>query len=141
MSRTRDWSLAFGISFGLAGIAPPALAHHSFAMFDFEKTVSIEGTIRQFQWTNPHVVIWVDVPSAEGEEPKLWAVEITSPGNLMRAGWTKRSFNPGDRVSVSLGPLRNGRTGGAFQGAKNLTTGEDLVYDYAKLAQVQGGRE
>jgi hypothetical protein len=141
MSRIRDCSLAFGISFGLTGSALPAHAHHSFAMFDFETTVTIEGTIRQFQWTNPHVVIWVDVPGAEDEEPELWAVEITSPGNLMRAGWTKRSFNPGDRVSVSLGPLRNGRTGGAFRGARNLTTGEDLMYDYAKLAQVQGGRK
>jgi hypothetical protein len=116
-----------------------AHAHHSFAMFDFERTVTIEGTIRQFQWTNPHVVIWVDVPGQAGGEPQLWGVEVTSPGNLLRAGWTKRSFNTGDEVSISIGPLRDGRSGGAFRAARNFTTGESLEYDYARLAHVQSG--
>lgn len=141
MSHILKKSLTIGFLAGSVYAAAPALAHHSFAMFDFQKTLTIEGTIREFQWTNPHVVIWVDVPSEDGGEPELWGVEITSPGNLLRAGWTKRSLNPGDRVSVTMGPLRNGDNGGAFRAAKNLTSGEDLVYDYARLAQVQGTPE
>lgn len=90
----------------------PALAHHSVAMFDMAHTVRMSGTIKVFEWTNPHTVIWF---VTDDEKQALWPVETTSPGNLMRSGWTKHSLNPGDKVTVALHPLRDGRNGGALE--------------------------
>jgi hypothetical protein len=126
-----------GLVVGLAAFALPALGHHSFGMIDAERSVTLEGTIRRFDWSNPHVLIWVDVPQ-QGGEPVIWGIETTSPGNLQRAGWTKRSFNPGDEVSITISPLRNGAPGGAFRAAENRSTSETLEYDYLRLGQVQG---
>ena len=122
----------------LAACALPAVGHHSFGMFDTDANLTLQGTIRRFDWNNPHVLIWVDV-AQEGAEPVVWGVETTSPGKLQRAGWTKRSFNPGDAVSITISPLRNGGPGGAFRAAENRSTGQILEYDYLKLGQVQAG--
>ncbi len=126
-----------GLSVGLMSFAAPTFSHHSFAMFDFDKIMTIEGTVEQFQWTNPHVVIWINADAENGAESKIWGIELTSPGNLTRAGWTKRSLNPGDRVSVMMSPLRSGNAGGAFRTATLVDTGENLTYDWSRLAQVQ----
>ena len=91
-----------------------AVAHHSFAMFDFSKKTNIHGTVKEFQWTNPHVVLWVNVPGKPGESAATWSLELTSPGNLTRAGWTRHAFAVGDEVIVELNPLRNGNHGGAL---------------------------
>jgi hypothetical protein len=87
----------------------PVLAHHSFAMFDQKKVVTLEGTVTQFQWTNPHAFIEMDVPG-RGH----WSVELNSPNNLKRQGWTRGALKPGDKVSLRLNPLRNGVRGGLF---------------------------
>jgi hypothetical protein len=131
----KNWT--FGLAIGLLGIVAPTLGHHSFGMFDLARTEILEGTVREFQWTNPHVVIWIDSIPEEGGDPETWAVELTSPGNLQRAGWSKRTFNPGDRVSITMSPLRSGNNGGAFRAMENFTTGESLEYDYTRLGQVQ----
>jgi Family of unknown function (DUF6152) len=88
------------------------LAHHSFAMFDREKEVTLVGTVREFQWTNPHAFIEIDVPDAKGTEK--WSVEMNSPNNLTRQGWKSSTLKPGDKVSVTLNPLRDGKRGGLF---------------------------
>ncbi len=106
-----------------AGLAP-AHAHHSFAMFDFSKTVTITGTVKEFQWTNPHVILWVNAEGAAGESPAVWSLELTSPGNLTRGGWDRKALNAGDKVSVDLNPLRNGNHGGALVKVTNETTGK-----------------
>lgn len=106
-----------------AGVAG---AHHSFAMFEFSKQVSIHGTVKEFQWTNPHVVLWVDVPASAGEAGGTWSLELTSPGNLTRTGWSRRAFAAGDEVVVDLNPLRNGKHGGALVKATLVKTG--VVY-------------
>ena len=113
---------------GVVALSGSAFAHHSFAMFDMtrEKQKTITGTIKEFQWTNPHGVIWIYVPVAGKPQPELWAVELTSPGNLRRAGWTKDSLKVGDRVSAVVNPLRNGGTGGGFQSIKLLDSGKEL---------------
>ncbi len=116
-------ALAGLVAFG--GIAP-AQAHHSFAMFDATKRQTITGTIKELQWTNPHGVVWVYVPVAGNTDPQVWAVELTSPGNLRRAGWTKDSVKPGDKVEVVLNPLRNGETGGGFVSLKFSDSGKEL---------------
>ncbi len=100
------------------------LAHHSFAMFDFAKLVTITGTVKEFQWTNPHVVLWVNADGAAGEAPAVWSLELTSPGNLTRGGWDRKVLNAGDKVSVDLNPLRNGNHGGALVKVTNETTGK-----------------
>ena len=100
-----------------------ASAHHSFAMYDADKVVTLKGQVREFNWTNPHASLLVTVVGTAGKAPQTWNLEMTSPGNLMRAGWTKRMFKPGDRVEVSLNPLRSGENGGEFLSATFTDTG------------------
>jgi hypothetical protein len=118
-----------------AAAGAPALAHHSFAMFDFGKTVVLKGVVKEFQWTNPHVLIWVLADDPAGGPPQLWSAELTSPGNLKRMGWTKRTLNPGDRVEVQISPLRDGSHGGGFRQATLTATGQVLT---AASAPAQG---
>ena len=93
-----------------AGI--PALAHHSFAMFDQRKVMTLEGTVHEFQWTNPHSFIELDV--ASGGRTQRWSIELNSPNNLTRQGWRRTSLRSGERISVRIAPLRNGHPGGLF---------------------------
>lgn len=105
-----------------------ALAHHSFAMYDSTKLVTIDGSVTNFQWTNPHVLLWVTGTSAAGEAPTLWTIELpTSPGNLGRMGWSKHSLKGGDHVLVELNPLRDGKHGGSFKKATIVDTGKVLL--------------
>ena len=92
-----------------AFVAAPALAHHSFAMFDQKKIMTLEGTVTQFQWTNPHAFIELDVPG-KGH----WSIELNSPNNLKRQGWSRSALHPGDRVTLRMNPLRDGKHGGLF---------------------------
>jgi len=94
--------------------ATPALAHHSFAMFDMAKEQTISGTVTDFQWTNPHSWIWLEVPSASGGGGEQWGVEGMSPNFLERRGWSKNTLHRGDKVSVVIHPVKNGGHGGSF---------------------------
>jgi hypothetical protein len=102
----------------------PAVAHHSFAMFDFDKTISCPATVKEFRWTNPHVTLLIEASPKPGDPPEIWSLELTSPGNLTRIGWTHSSFKPGDRIDIQFNPLRDGKHGGAFKQAKVLDTGQ-----------------
>jgi Family of unknown function (DUF6152) len=94
---------------GLSG--PPALAHHSFAMFDRQKPLVLDGKVREFQWTNPHV--WIEMIVVDGRDgASEWGVECTSVNMLKRQGWHHDSLHPGDRVKLLLYPLRDGSHGG-----------------------------
>ncbi len=108
----------------LTALALPASAHHSFAMFDFTKTVTITGTVKEFQWTNPHVVVWVNVEGKDPNKPEVWWLEMTSPGNLTRTGWNRKALSAGDKVVVELNPLRNGDLGGALVKVTLSATGQ-----------------
>ena len=90
-----------------------ALAHHSFAMFDQSKQLPLTGTVHDFQWTNPHAFIDLDVPNTAGGVD-LWKVELNSPNNLRRQGWRSHIMQPGDKVTVVINPLRDGAKGGLF---------------------------
>ncbi len=94
-------------------VAAPALAHHSFAMFERDKEVTLTGTVREFQWTNPHAFIEMDVQGGKGTTEK-WSVELNSPNNLTRQGWKSSMLKAGDKVSVTINPLRDGKKGGLF---------------------------
>jgi hypothetical protein len=93
-------------------LAAPAAAHHSFAMFDQQKIMTLKGTVTEFQWTNPHAFIEMDVPS--GGKTVHWSIELNSPNNLKRQGWKRDSLHRGDKVTLRMNPLRDGRHGGLF---------------------------
>ncbi len=93
--------------------AGSASAHHSFAMFDRSKETTLVGIVREFQWTNPHSWIELDVPSESGGVDR-WSIELNSPNNLSRQGWHSDSIKPGDKVSIVIWPLRSGEKGGLF---------------------------
>jgi Family of unknown function (DUF6152) len=112
--------------------ATPVLAHHSFAMFEPTKTLTFNGTVKTFQWTNPHVILWVLVQPEGGGAAQEWSLETTSPGVLTRAGWTRQSIKAGDRVSVVLSPLRDGSHGGSLNSVTLLDTGQKLVPSFGK---------
>jgi hypothetical protein len=95
----------------LAGIAP-ASAHHSFAMFDRTKNVQLDGTVKDWQFTNPHS--WLQLLVVENGNPVEYGIEGSSVNTLLRIGWGPKTFKPGDKVSVVINPLRDGRKGGAF---------------------------
>jgi hypothetical protein len=90
-----------------------ALGHHSFAMFDQSRQVTLKGTVHEFQWTNPHAWIHLDVPNASGGVDS-WQIELNSPNNLKRQGWKSTSLKPGDAVTLMLNPLKDGTKGGLF---------------------------
>jgi hypothetical protein len=87
-----------------------------------EKTIS--GTIKKFDWTNPHTWIWLDVTNDKGTV-ETWGIEGMSPNYLGRRGWTKNSLKPGDKVSIVVRPMRDGSTGGMFLRA-TLADGREL---------------
>jgi Family of unknown function (DUF6152) len=95
---------------GLSALAALTLgalahAHHSFAMFDNTKTLSVSGTVRDLEWANPHVWLWIDVAGADGKVVS-YGFEGAAPGEMSRnSGWTKRSLVTGDKVTVSYRPL------------------------------------
>jgi hypothetical protein len=99
-------------AFGLFGVAS---AHHSFAMFDMGKTLSIEGTVKDFQWTNPHV--WIEVVASTPDGLKQYSVEGTTVRVLKGAGWKFNTLKPGDKVTVVMNPMRDGSPGGSLVSA------------------------
>lgn len=94
--------------------AKAAWGHHSFAMFDPSHERTLIGTIKEFQWTNPHTWVWLDVASAGGSATEEWGIEGMSPNFLGRRGWSKSTLKPGDKVTVVIHPLKDGSKGGSF---------------------------
>jgi heme/copper-type cytochrome/quinol oxidase subunit 2 len=99
----------------LALSAPAAWAHHSYAMFDRGKTVTLDGTVKQYQWTNPHSWIQVEVPH-DGGGTDEWSVEMGSPFELLRVGWKPTTVKAGDKVTIQIHPTKDGSKGGGFVG-------------------------
>jgi hypothetical protein len=94
-----------------AAAASPAVAHHSFAMFDKSKQLTLLGTVKAFQFTNPHSWIELLVTTPAGGEEE-WTIEALSPNVLVRSGWKRNSLEPGQKVTVSIYPMRDGSHGG-----------------------------
>lgn len=94
--------------FALAMLAPaPALAHHSFAVFDHTRTLTLSGTVTRFQWTNPHGFIELDVRQSDGSI-KHYSIELTSINMMQRVGWRSNMIKAGDTVQVVMAPLLSG---------------------------------
>ena len=101
----------------LVAFSSTALAHHSGAMFDATRTVTLQGTVKAFQWTNPHCFIQLLVKGPDGKKEKEWSVEMGSPGQLYRNGWRPGSLHAGEQVTVVINPLRDGTAGGVYVSA------------------------
>ena len=97
----------------LAGVSAPALAHHSGSMFDPTKTVTLEGTVKEFQYTNPHSWLQIVVVGTDGK-PVEWGFESEGPSTLLRAGIKAKSFTPGEKVTVICHPMKDGRSAGSL---------------------------
>lgn len=106
-------TLRLAAALAALAIAPASShAHHSFAMFDQQAERWIEGTVTEFQWTNPHTFIQVSVQ--QNGRAVVWSLEGGSPNILSRNGWRRTALQPGDKVRILLYPLRNGQPGGSF---------------------------
>ena len=110
----------------VAAFAAPAFAHHSFAMFDAQKTVTLQGTVKEFEWTNPHSWLRVNVKDEKTGAQQLWALELSSPARLITMGMKSDSVHPGDAVSVTFHPMKDGTRGGQFIQA-TLPDGKQVV--------------
>jgi hypothetical protein len=98
-------------------LAPlPAHAHHSYAMFDATKTVALNGTVKQFQFTNPHSWIQVMAPGPNGALAE-WSIQMGAPFELIRAGLGPDTLKPGDKIVVQMHPAKDGVTAGSFLSA------------------------
>ena len=103
-------NIAYLTAIALSGAT--LLAHHSPVMFDMTKTQTLEGTVVEFQWTNPHSSIQMDVQTPNGVE--RWGVEMGSPNSMVKAGWKNNIVKFGDKVTVAVHPLKSGEHGGIF---------------------------
>ena len=112
MRRAALQRLPLQIAVGLLGSAS-ALAHHSYGMFDFQREVTLKGTVKEFQWSNPHV--FIDLVNES--DSVTWSVELSSPSHLVRNGWKPGSLRAGDQITLVIHPLRDGRNGGTYVSA------------------------
>jgi hypothetical protein len=115
------------IAFGMAG---PAWAHHNAAGIDRTKTVTVEGTVKEFKWANPHSWVEIEVPDKKGGI-ETWNAEMTSPAILVKAGWKKTSLAAGDKVKLVVNPMTNGNPGGLFVSI-TLPSGQQLTQQAPK---------
>ena len=122
----RCWPAGLILMFSSAALIVPvqALAHHSYAMFDLKQNVELVGTVKEWQFTNPHSYLQLVVD--ENGAPVEYTIESGSPNTLVRMGWSRQSFKPGDKITISINPLRDGSKGGRMVQA-TLPDGKILV--------------
>ena len=111
-------------SVSLLALAIPSWAHHSHAMYDTAKTVTLVGTVVEFHWANPHTWLYMTVADANGKQTE-WVLEGGGPGTLTRRGWRADIFKPGDKITAVVKPMKDG-TSGALLGT--ITKGDE-TYD------------
>ena len=95
-----------------AAVVAPASAHHSYAMFDVDKNVTVEGTVKEFLWTNPHT--WINLIVMRNGKQTEYPIEMGSVTILAKLGWNPKTLQPGDKVSLTVHPLKSGNPGGDF---------------------------
>ena len=93
-------------------VATAAWAHHSGAGVDRTRTVTLTGVVKEFRWTNPHS--WIDLEVTDKGAATVWSIEMNPPPYLVRSGWKASTLKAGDKVSVTLNPIRTGEPGGIF---------------------------
>jgi hypothetical protein len=113
------------VAIGFVCFSFPAFAHHGNAAYDLDKPITLKGTVTEFAWSNPHVQIYFDMKDDKGKVVH-WASETVSPGMLSRAGWVKDELKPGDGITITLGPAKNGSPVG-YALKIVLTSGKELI--------------
>ncbi len=116
--------IGIAVTLGLASAAGVASAHHSGAMFDHEKKITLKGTVKEFQYTNPHSWLQIMVLGPDGKSTE-WGFEAEGPSTLLRAGIKAKSFMPGDKVTVVCNPMKDGRPAG---GMVSVTKADGTVF-------------
>jgi hypothetical protein len=106
--------------------ACPAIAHHSYAIYQNDKTLALSGTVEAFSWANPHTVLQLVAHANNREGQTRWTIESSAPGILHRFGWTGRSVKRGDRVFVEFSPIRDGSHAGRLHTLTLVDTGKVL---------------
>jgi hypothetical protein len=104
----------FVVAIGLIFVSIPVSAHHGNAEYDEKRPLTLKGTVTEFMWASPHSKIFLDAKDANGSVVH-WSIETLSPGKLARAGWTKDAVKPGDQVTVTFSPAKNGSATGFLQ--------------------------
>lgn len=107
----------------MVALAAPSFAHHSTAMYDMTKTLTLTGKIKEFQYTNPHSWLLVNIESKDGKT-KTWGFEAEGPSTLMRAGIRKSDLTPGMEVTIMTHPMKDGRPAGALMMVKRMSDGK-----------------
>ena len=129
MKSTSKKVVASAAFLGLVAGAYPVAAHHSGTMFDKDKFIVLEGTVKELHWTNPHVAIFIENAAPKPGVPDgLWVVELSSPGNLVRSGWTRTLIKPGEKVTAEVNPLRDGSKGGGLCKITLASSGQSFTY-------------
>jgi Family of unknown function (DUF6152) len=119
--------VAFTVGAAFVAASGVALAHHSFAMFDQEHPMELQGTVTEFKFTSPHTFILLEVKGTDGNAT-VWNLEGGSPSALVREGWASKTLKPGDQLKMTIDPLRSGAPGGAWTEKKtNFVTGQPIV--------------
>jgi Family of unknown function (DUF6152) len=111
---------------GGLSLMPTSQAHHAGTAFDATRELTVVGTVKEFKWVNPHIWLYLMVPNAKGEQEE-WRLEGGSISILGRAGWNSKLLQPGEKVTVSVSPLRNGENGGEF---KTVTKADGKTYGW-----------
>ena len=109
-----NWQVVSLTAVAATVITASALAHHSFAMFDAQKTITMQGTVKEFEWVNPHSWLRFTANDEKTGKPVVWAIELSSPGRLVTMGMRADSVKAGDQVSVTFHPMKDGTRGGQF---------------------------
>jgi hypothetical protein len=118
------WRLAAMVFAALGVALTSATAHHSMAMFDQQNPKNLEGVVREFKFVSPHTFIMLEVKGT-GDSVETWSLEGDSPSHMARDGWTHESLKPGDKVKLTVAPLRSGAPGGFW-------TSEKIFYEDGK---------
>ena len=118
--------MTFGLFCVAALAALPSLAHHSYAAYNVNQTVTLKGTVESFQWSNPHSTFTLVLEPDGGSGPIKWNIITSSPAILKRFGWSQDSLKPGDRVSVVCNPVIDGSHAGRLHSVVLLDTGQVL---------------
>jgi len=106
-------------------VATSAIAHHSFIAFNMNDQKTVTGTVKEVEWTNPHIWIWIDVPNEKGVA-ELYGFEGMSPNFLERRNWTRTTLKAGEKITITFRPLRDGKNGGMFMNGR-MTNGTVLT--------------
>ena len=123
---THGFRIGFFLGAAAVFVSLPALAHHSYAAYDLVQTITLKGTVENFQWSNPHSTFTVVLAPDGHSEPIKWNIITSSPAVLMRFGWTQASLKPGDRISVVCNPTTDGSHGGRLYTVVLLDSGQVL---------------